>query len=84
RKMIELYPDGSHDEAKSICDTVKSGKEIIGYEAFRKHKDGSLLEVSVTYSPLRDQEGNVLAISAFTRYIGDRKRTEELLVRSEK
>ncbi len=84
RHMFELYPDGKRDEARSICDTVTSGKEIIGYEAVRKHKDGRLLEVSVTYSPLRDQEGNVLAISAFTRYIGDRKRTEELLIRSEK
>ncbi|QHA93574.1 PAS domain-containing sensor histidine kinase [Bacillus sp. N1-1] len=82
--MMEFYPDGNRDEAKSICDTVTSGKEIIGYEDVRKHKDGRLLEVSVTYSPLRDQDGNVLAISAFTRYIGDRKRTEELLIRSEK
>lgn len=84
QNMIDLYPDGHYEEATYICQTVTDGNEIVDYEALRKHKDGRLIEVSVTYSPLRDKDGVVLAISAITRNIGDRKRTEELLLRSEK
>ncbi len=84
QNMIDLYPNGHYDEASFICKTVSDGNEIVDYEALRKHKDGRLIEVSVTYSPLRDKDGEVLAISAITRNIGDRKRTEELLLRSEK
>jgi two-component system, sporulation sensor kinase A len=84
RYMIDLYPLENHSEAKEISDAVSQGKEIVDYETIRRHKDGHLIEVSVTYSPIKDEHGKATAISAITRDIGERKKTEELLMRSEK
>ncbi|WP_347551342.1 PAS domain S-box protein [Pseudalkalibacillus hwajinpoensis] len=84
KSMANLYPADNVDEAKEIFETVIEGKGIIDFQSIRKHKDGSLIEVSVTYSPIQDEHGNLAAISAITRDISDRKRTEELLMRSEK
>lgn len=82
--MIDLYPPEKKLEAKDIFNTVIKGVEIIDYETIRMHKEGHFVEVSVTYSPIKDEQGNVTAISAITRDIGERKKTEELLMRSEK
>jgi signal transduction histidine kinase len=43
-----------------------------------------LINVSVTYSPIRDGKGNLVAVTSITRDISERKRTDELLRRSDK
>jgi two-component system, sporulation sensor kinase A len=84
RYMIDLYPPEKKLEAEKIFNTVLQGTEIVDYETLRRHKEGHFVEVSITYSPIKDDHGKVTAISAITRDIGERKRTDELLMRSEK
>lgn len=84
RYMIDLYPEEKKLEAETIFNTVIQSTEIVDYETIRRHKEGHDVEVSVTYSPIKDEHGKVTAISAITRDIGERKRTDELLMRSEK
>ncbi len=82
--LMEVYPEGNEEEASTINQAVLNGEGVIDLETVRKRKDGSLIDVSITYSPIKDQEGNITAMSAITRDIRDRKKTEDLLHRSEK
>jgi diguanylate cyclase (GGDEF)-like protein/PAS domain S-box-containing protein len=56
-----------------------AGERVEHYEARRIRKDGSLIDVSVTISPLRDAEGAVIGISTIARDITERKRFEAQL-----
>ncbi|RXT15476.1 PAS domain S-box protein [Ammoniphilus sp. CFH 90114] len=79
-----LVPDHLRMEAADLKRRVLSGEELVGIETVRKHKDGHHLEVSNTYSPIRDHQGEVVAFSVISRDISGRKQTEELLRRSDK
>ena len=50
------------------------------YETVRVKKDGGLVEIAVTVSPLRDAGGNIVGISTITRDITERKRAEALIL----
>ncbi|MCA0172622.1 PAS domain-containing sensor histidine kinase [Bacillus sp. RAR_GA_16] len=79
-----IYPDQHQNELNQIIRSVLNGEGVVDFETVRMKKDGTLIDVSVTYSPIKDHAGNVTAMSAITRDIRDRKKTEELLLRSEK
>ena len=63
----------------------KDGKHT--YEVTRQRKDGSLVEVQITLSPLRDEQGRLVGISSILRDISDRRKLEadrELLLERER
>jgi PAS domain S-box-containing protein len=79
-----LIPDDHADEEPEILRRVSSGERVGTYETVRRRKDGSLVDVSLTVSPVRDQAGRIVAASKIARDITERKRAEEqqnLLVR---
>jgi PAS domain S-box-containing protein len=58
---------------------VKRGKRVVSYETSRVRKNGALIDVSLTISPLRDRAGKIVGASAIARDITERKRAEEAL-----
>ncbi|WP_159884698.1 PAS domain-containing sensor histidine kinase [Paenibacillus puerhi] len=60
------------------------GKQISGFETKRLHKDGSLLDMSLTISPVVGSDNEITGICIIGRDITERKKTEELLRNSEK
>jgi len=50
------------------------------YETHRRHKDGRILDISLTVSPIRDSEGTIIGASKVARDITDRKLTEKALI----
>ena len=84
RSIIELIvPDDKHDETVRIYETVRSGQNTIVRETVRRHKDGSLVPVEISVSPIRDGESRVSAISVVLRDISQRKAAEAALRQSE-
>ena len=81
---VRIAPSHLEDHFQSGLAMVKNGGRIIGLETVRQKKDGTLVDVSVTVSPVRDVSGRVVAVAAIIRDITERKKTEELLRRSEK
>lgn len=79
-----LIPANLQFEEDEILRRLRAGDRIDHYETKRLRKDGSLIEVSVTISPIKDSSGNVKGASKIARDISDRRRMEELLVQSEK
>ncbi len=72
---IVIPPERMHEEAL-ILDCIRRGDRIEHYETVRRRKDGSLMDVSLTISPVRDAAGNIAGASKIARDITDRKRSE--------
>ena len=77
-----IIPPDRHDEELGILERVRHGERIKSYETVRMRKDGSLLDVSLTVSPLRDAAGRIIGASKIARDITQRKRAEETLRQS--
>jgi PAS domain S-box-containing protein len=78
-----LLPPGRPDELPGIMKRLRRGQRIENYETTRVHKDGHLIDVSVTISPVRDKAGKVVGASAIARDITKRKQAEAALRLSE-
>lgn len=74
-----IVPDDRADEIPGIMEALRRGELIADYETVRRRKDGSLVEVSATISPVIDETGNVVAVSAISRDITQRKQAEREL-----
>ncbi|HWQ48555.1 MAG TPA: PocR ligand-binding domain-containing protein [Methanosarcina sp.] len=78
-----LEPDNLKGEIKKLIEKVKQGEEIQHYKTLRLKKDGRLINVSVTYSPVIDASGKLIAVSAIGRDITEQVNAEKLLAKAE-
>jgi PAS domain S-box-containing protein len=78
-----LVPNERLDEVPAIMARVERGENISHFETVRATKDGRMVDVSLTVSPIRNPLGAILGISAITRDITERKRAERALRESE-
>jgi PAS domain S-box-containing protein len=84
RSILMLIPVERRDEEPMILAKIARGERIEHYETVRQRKDGSLVEISLTVSPVRDDEGRVVAASKIARDITEwrqAQRHRELLLR---
>ena len=72
-----LIPTERHAEETMILDRVRRGERTAQFETVRKRKDGSLVSISLTVSPMKDESGTVIGASKIVRDITDRKRAQE-------
>ena len=72
-----LIPLDRHDEEPNILRRIKNGERIDHYETIRRRKDGSLVEISLTVSPIRNRTGRIVGASKIAHDITDRRRAEE-------
>jgi PAS domain S-box-containing protein len=79
KSIMILIPPDRADEETRILESIRRGEKIDHYETARRRKDGSLVEISLTVSPLRDKAGNVIGGSKIARDITERKRIERAL-----
>ena len=78
-----LIPPDRIGEEPQILARLRKGLSIEHYETIRCRKDGTRLDISLTVSPVRDEQGKVTGISKIARDISGRKRTEEALARAQ-
>jgi PAS domain S-box-containing protein len=78
-----LEPSTLTGEARRLDRLIKRGEEIHNYETSRLRKDGTIINVSMTLSPIFDASGKLTAISAIARDITETKTAEEKLRESE-
>ena len=78
-----LVPSERPDEVPEILKKVRRGEKVEHYETVRLTKDGRRLYISLTVSPIKDSEGNVVGGSTIARDVTERKEAEERLRRAE-
>jgi PAS domain S-box-containing protein len=74
-----LIPANQIDEEPAILQKLRRGERIDHYETVRIRKDGTLLDVSLTVSPIKDANGTIIGASKIARDITERKRMEAAL-----
>jgi PAS domain S-box-containing protein len=74
-----LIPVDRHDEEPGILRRIRGGESLEHYETVRQRKDGTLIDISLTVSPIRDAQGRIIGASKIARDITERKRAERLL-----
>jgi len=72
-----LIPSDREDEEPRILERISRGESTHNYETVRQRKDGSLFDISLTVSPIRDAQGRVIGASKIMRDITERKQAEE-------
>jgi PAS domain S-box-containing protein len=74
-----LMPPERWNEEPAILQRIRRGQHIEHYETVRQRKDGTLIEISLTISPIRDADGKVIGASKIARDITRQKQAEREL-----
>lgn len=72
-----LIPPDRLDEEPAILARIHAGERVDHFETVRRRKDGTLLDISLTISPIRNAQGVIIGASKIARDIGERKRAAE-------
>jgi PAS domain S-box-containing protein len=83
RPVTILIPPERRDEEPGILARLRRGERIHHYETVRQHKDGRLIDVSLSVSPMRDGSGQIVGASKIARDISERKEAQRKLQESE-
>jgi PAS domain S-box-containing protein len=83
RSIEVLLPEGRHNDVAELLDSIRSGQRVVNHETVRRTKDGRLVEVSLTVSPVTDASGGIVGAATIARDITAQKRAELALRTSE-
>jgi PAS domain S-box-containing protein len=76
KNILTIIPEHLRDEEPEILSRIRSGESIDHYETQRRRKDGTLVDISLTVSPMRNGRGEIVAASKIARDISDKKKAE--------
>jgi PAS domain S-box-containing protein len=80
-----IIPEDRKAEEETILDRIRRGESVEHFETVRRRKDGALVDISVTISPIREAGGQIIGASKVARTISERKRLQsEILAISER
>jgi PAS domain S-box-containing protein len=77
--ILRLLPEDRQDEEHMILERLRRGEWVDHFETVRRTKDGHLVDVSVTISPMRDERGTIIGASKIARDITEQKQLEKEL-----
>jgi PAS domain S-box-containing protein len=74
-----LIPVDRHNEEPFILGRIRRGESVDHYETIRQTKDGRLIDISLTVSPIKNERGEIIGASKIARDISESKRAQERL-----
>ncbi len=80
-KFLPFFPDFLLDREREYIEKIKKGEVLKDVETLRRKKDGTIIEVSLTLSPIKDAAGEVIGISGISRDVSEKKSVEKELIR---
>jgi len=81
RSIRTIIPDDRQSEEDDVIAKIQRGERVHHFETIRRRKDGTLLPISLTISPIRDPDGVVIGASKIARDVTERKQAEAELAR---
>jgi len=82
KPVTMLFPANHVNEEPTILGHIRAGRHVDHYETVRRRKDGTLIDISLTVSPIRNGTGEIVGASKIVRDITKRKRDEEALTKA--
>lgn len=82
RHIFLIIPDFKRTEEEDVLSRLRQGEKIDHFETVRQAKDGRLIPISLTVSPIRETDGTIVGASKVARDITERVRAEEALRRA--
>jgi PAS domain S-box-containing protein len=79
KSITIIIPQDRLEEEPVILSRIRSGERVDHFETIRQRKDGRLINVSVTISPVRDETGRIIGVSKIARDITQQKQFHEEL-----
>jgi PAS domain S-box-containing protein len=80
-KFLPFVPEFLLDREREYIERIKTGEILKDIETLRRRKDGTIIEVSLTLSPIKDAAGKIIGISGISRDISEKKNVEKELIR---
>src|SRR4030095_9391738 len=79
KSVLTLIPKERHVEEREILTKIRHGESLDHYETARGRKDGTLIDVSLTISPIKGPKGEIVGVSKIARDITNRRQSERRL-----
>ena len=76
--ILKLIPESLQSDEQTILRHIRAGQPLEHFETVRMTKDGKLLDVSLSISPVKDEKGNVIGASKILRDISTRRQAEQV------
>jgi PAS domain S-box-containing protein len=76
QSILLIIPPDRHQEESTILNKLRNGEKINHFETVRQAKDGTLVEISLSVSPVRDASGTIVGASKIARDITGKRRLE--------
>ena len=76
RHISLLAPTSHADEVEALLKRLARGERITHFETVRQHRDGRLLDMSLSLSPIKDAAGEIVGAAVIGREVSERKRSE--------
>lgn len=77
--IVKIYPPGREAEEEDILNRIRRGERIDHFETLRRRKDGQVIDVSVTVSPVWDRNGRMFGASKVVRDVTAARRAQAAL-----
>ena len=77
QSIRRIIPADRQQEEDEVLSRIRRGERVEHYETVRRRKDGTLVPVSLTVSPIRSQDGTIVGASKIARDISERERAEQ-------
>jgi PAS domain S-box-containing protein len=84
KHITMIIPPELHHDEDMILSKIRRGEKIDHFETIRLHKNGERIEVSLTISPVKDDDGNVIGAAKIVRNIMETNKIERALQTTEK
>jgi two-component system CheB/CheR fusion protein len=83
KSIMILIPNNRQNEEPEIQDRIRRGEYVDHYETIRQTKDGRLINISLTVSPIKDSKGTIIGASKIARDVTDKTRSDVALIENE-
>ncbi len=84
KSILVLIPSDRHDEESMILTKIRAGERVEHYKTIRRRKDGTLIDISLTISPIKGPNGKIIGASKIAHEIEDIEQTQQLRASEER
>ena len=82
RSIRVIIPADRQSEEDAVLESIRAGRRVDHFETVRQSRDGRMIPISLTVSPILDADGKVVGASKIARDISDRKQAEVIAARA--